>query len=49
MHFKAREIPYYKEDKADDTHFSVKGATEMAKIVAEEIKKTKLDIIKYIK
>ncbi len=49
LHFKAGEIPYYKEDKADDTHFSVKGATEMAKIVAEELKKTKLDIIKYIK
>ena len=49
LHFKAGEIPYYKEDKADDTHLSVEGATAVAKIAAEELKKTKLDIIKYIK
>ena len=49
LHFKAGEIPYYKEDKADDTHLGVKGATEVAKIAVEELKKTKLDIIKYIK
>ncbi|REH01818.1 rhamnogalacturonan acetylesterase [Flavobacterium aquicola] len=49
LHFKAGEIPYYKEDKADDTHFSIKGATEMAKIAAEELKKTKLDLVKYLK
>lgn len=49
LHFKSGEIPYYKEDKADDTHLSVEGATAVAKIAAEELKKTKLDIIKYIK
>ena len=49
MHFKAGEIPYYKEDKADDTHLGVKGATEVAKIAVQELKKTKLDIVKYIK
>jgi lysophospholipase L1-like esterase len=49
LHFKAGEIPYYKEDKADDTHFSVKGATEIAKIVAQELKKTKLDLVQFIK
>ncbi|WP_304198329.1 rhamnogalacturonan acetylesterase [Flavobacterium alvei] len=49
LHYKAGEIPYYKEDKADDTHLCVKGATEVAKIAVEELKKTKLDIIKYIK
>ncbi|WP_281298706.1 rhamnogalacturonan acetylesterase [Flavobacterium limnophilum] len=49
LHFKAGEIPYYKEDKADDTHLCVKGATEVAKIAVEELKKTKLDIVKYIK
>ena len=38
-----------KEDKADDTHLGVKGATEVAKIAVEELKKTKLDIVKYIK
>lgn len=49
LHYKKGEIPYYKEDKADDTHLGVKGATEIAKIAAEELKKTKLDIVKYIK
>ena len=49
LHYKAGEIPYYKEDKADDTHLGVKGATEVAKIAVEELKNTKLDIVKYIK
>jgi lysophospholipase L1-like esterase len=49
LYFKAGEIPYYKEDKADDTHLCVKGATEIAKIAITELKKTKLDIVKYIK
>jgi lysophospholipase L1-like esterase len=49
LHFKAGEISYYKEDKADDTHLCVKGATEIAKIAVDELKKTKLDIAKYIK
>lgn len=49
LHYKAGEIPYYKEDKADDTHLGMKGATEVAKIAVEELKKTKLDIVKYIK
>jgi lysophospholipase L1-like esterase len=48
LYYKAGEIPYYKEDKADDTHFCAKGATAIAKIAVEELKKTKLDIIKYI-
>ena len=49
LYYKAGEIPYYKEDKADDTHFCAKGATAIAKIAVEELKKTKLEIIKYIK
>jgi lysophospholipase L1-like esterase len=49
LHYKAGEIPYYKEDKADNTHLCVKGATEIAKIAIEELKKTNLDLIKYIK
>jgi lysophospholipase L1-like esterase len=49
LHYKAGEIPYYKEDKIDDTHLSVKGATEIAKIAVEQLEKTKLDFIKYIK
>jgi lysophospholipase L1-like esterase len=49
LHYKAGEIPYYKEDKADNTHLCVKGATEIAKIAIEELKKNNLDLIKYIK
>ena len=48
LHFKAGEIPFYKDDKADDTHLSIKGATEIAKIAVEELKKNKLSIVKYI-
>ena len=49
LHFKAGENSYYKEDKADDTHYSEKGATEMAKIAARELRKTNLDLVKYLK
>jgi lysophospholipase L1-like esterase len=48
LYYKSGEIPYYKGDKVDETHFCAKGATAIAKIAVEELKKTKLDIIKYI-
>ncbi|PAM93634.1 rhamnogalacturonan acetylesterase [Flavobacterium sp. IR1] len=38
LHFKAGENPYYDKDKADDTHLSLLGATEIAKIVISQIK-----------
>lgn len=38
LHFKAGENPYYDKDKADDTHLSLKGATEIAQIFVNEIK-----------
>lgn len=38
LHFKAGEVPYYKEDKNDDTHLSLKGATEIAQIVIGQIR-----------
>nr|WP_294782932.1 rhamnogalacturonan acetylesterase [uncultured Flavobacterium sp.] len=38
LHFKSGENPYYDKDKADDTHLSLKGATEIAQIVIKEIK-----------
>lgn len=38
LYYKAGEIPYYKEDKADDTHLNVKGATKIAEIVVGQIK-----------
>lgn len=50
LHFEAGVIPYYKNEKHEDnTHLSVEGATAVAKIAAEELKKTKLDLVKYIK
>lgn len=49
LHYKAGEIPFYKEGKADDTHLSVEGATVIANIAIKELAKTKLDLVKYIK
>lgn len=49
LHFAPGELPIYPQGKTDDTHLSVEGATAIAKIVIEELKKTKLDIAHYIK
>jgi lysophospholipase L1-like esterase len=49
LYYKAGELPIYKEDKSDDTHLCEKGATLVAKIAVDELKKTKLDLVKYIK
>jgi len=38
LHFKAGENVYYDKDKNDDTHLSLKGATEIAQIVVNQIK-----------
>lgn len=38
LHFKAGENAYYPKDKDDDTHLSLKGATEIAQIVVNQIK-----------
>lgn len=38
LHFKAGENTYYDKDKNDDTHLSLKGATEIAQIVVNQIK-----------
>ncbi|MTH16016.1 rhamnogalacturonan acetylesterase [Flavobacterium sp. LC2016-01] len=38
LHFNAGEVPYYKEDKKDDTHLSLLGATKIATIVITQIK-----------
>lgn len=38
LHFKAGENAYYEKDKNDDTHLSLKGATEIAQIVINQIK-----------
>lgn len=39
LHFKAGETPFYDKDKADDTHLSLKGASEIAKIFISQLKK----------
>lgn len=38
LHFKAGENAYYDKDKNDDTHLSLRGATEIAGIVINQIK-----------
>jgi len=38
LHFKLGEVPYYPEGKDDDTHLSIKGATEIAKIAIAQLK-----------
>jgi lysophospholipase L1-like esterase len=38
----------YPEGKQDNTHFTEKGATEMAKLAVEGLKELKIDIIKYL-
>lgn len=43
LHFKAGENAYYDKDKADDTHLSLKGATEVAQIVVNQIKELQGD------
>lgn len=49
LHFEAGEHPYYKEAKNDDTHLSILGATEIAKIVVAQLKESSLDLKKYLK
>jgi lysophospholipase L1-like esterase len=50
LHFKAGEHPYYPEGKADDTHLSMKGATEIAKIVITELNSKNVEITqRYLK
>lgn len=47
--YKTGENSFFPEGKEDNTHLNEKGATEIAKIAVEELKKTKLDIVKYTK
>ena len=39
LHYEPGEHPYYKDGKQDDTHLSELGATEVAKLAVQEIKK----------
>jgi len=49
LHFNAGESSFYKTEKHDDTHLSLLGATEIAKLAIAELKKTDLDLKKHIK
>jgi len=46
LHFKAGENPYYDKDKADDTHLSKLGATSIAQIVIDQIKRIEAPSLK---
>lgn len=48
LHFEASEHPYYPNGKIDNTHLSVLGATEITKIVIDQIKKQHILLSKYI-
>ncbi len=49
LHYEPGQIPYYPDGKADDTHLSVTGATEISKLVIQELKKTNLKLKNYFK
>lgn len=49
LHYKPGEIPYYPKGKEDNTHLSKKGATEVAKMVVNELKKINNSLGKFIK
>lgn len=49
LHFEPGDVPYYPEGKNDDTHLSKLGATEVAKLAVEELKKKVPDLSKYMK
>lgn len=41
LHYQPNEIPFYPEGKEDDTHLSLLGATEVAKLAIEQLKEVK--------
>ena len=43
------EYQMYPEGRQDNTHFTEKGATEMARLAVEGLKENKLEILKYLK
>ncbi|MDH7911667.1 rhamnogalacturonan acetylesterase [Winogradskyella sp. SYSU M77433] len=49
LHYAPNEIPYYPEGKEDDTHLSVLGATEVAKLAVNELKEKVEGFNSYIK
>ncbi len=49
LHFEPGEEPYYPEGKHDDTHLSELGATEVAKLAANELRVKVPDLVPYLK
>jgi lysophospholipase L1-like esterase len=49
LHYKPGEIEYYPDGKDDDTHLSVKGATEVAELAIDQLQKMKIPLKKKIK
>jgi lysophospholipase L1-like esterase len=49
LHFKPNEVLYYPKGKQDDTHLSLKGATEIAKIVIAQLRILKSPLIEKLK
>jgi lysophospholipase L1-like esterase len=49
LHFKPGENPFYPEGKEDDTHLSKKGAEEISRIVANQIKLSDNKMFKNLK
>lgn len=49
LHYEPGELSFYPKGKQDNTHLSVIGATEIVTIVVEELKKTDLPLVNYIK
>ncbi|WP_435135866.1 rhamnogalacturonan acetylesterase [Formosa sp. A9] len=49
LHFKTGENPYYPDGKADDTHLSFKGATEVSKLVISAIQQQIPELAIYLK
>lgn len=48
LHYQANQIPFYPNGKEDNTHLSVLGATEVAKLAVDELKKKNI-LLNYIK
>lgn len=49
LHYDPNEIPYYPNGKIDDTHLSVLGATEVAKLAAAALKRKVESLQSFIK
>lgn len=48
LHYEPGEIPYYPKGKQDNTHLSVKGATEVSRLVVEQLKASKDPLSEYL-